>query len=362
MMKSVINFASALLLSFCIPAHTQERKLKSPLSGLVLMGNIEFHRHDSGVPDNSLAVFMARPGVFSGVDINITWAQLQPQAGPIVTQALDDALDSVRAYNAQYSASPLAVKLRVWGGANAPNWIKNLEGPPVTIFLGRPAIPLTVGRFWSNKYKQEWWDLQRQLARKYDSEPLIREVSNSSCSSLTPEPFIFPGDVESLRNMRESGYDEKAIYTCLANTAHEYDEWRTTRIEYPFNPFRERGSGRNITDQDTTLRIMQAWRRDVGRRSIVSNYGLVSPELPQLLPIYEHMREMGSLIELQAYEPKESDWNATMLYGISVGATVIELWSTTGPDTILTTATPEQFTQWSEALKENLRRIDPRNY
>ncbi len=361
-MKSLSNLIVILVLLFCSSANAQEAKLKPLLYGIVAMGNTEFHRQDGGIPDNSLATIVDHPGVFNGVDINIAWSQLQPEPGPIHTEALDEALAAVRSYNAEHMNMRLGVKLRVWGGPNAPNWIKNLEGPAVAIFLTNPVsktrTALTVGRFWSQQYQHEWSDLQHQLAKKYDLDPLIQEVSNSACSTMTSEPFIFPGDADSLRNMREAGYSDNAMYTCLLNAADDYDGWRTTRVEYPFNPFRRTDSGRTILDQEITFNIMKSWRQRLGPRGIVSNYGLTDPKPPQLIPVWNHIRELGPPSELQIGNLKQPDWNATMQDGISMGVSSIEIWTLVRPDTMLATVTPAQFTRWSEALRGNLRNTE----
>lgn len=222
---------------------------------------------------------------------------------------------------------------------------------------------LTVGRFWSGRYRHEWWVLQHQLASKYDSEPLIGEVANTSCSSLTDEPSVFPGSApgtsnESNRNMRDAGYNDSAMYEGLAQSAIDYTGWRSTRIEFPFNLFRRTDTGRTVVDQDATFSIMKLWRQEFGARAILSTHGFKCPDHPQFLPIMEHIKSLGPLIEFQPDGPKDPDWDATMQHGISAGATVIEVWALSLPTSILKTATPEQFMNWASRLKDNLRKTN----
>ncbi len=89
----------------------------------------------------------------------------------------------MRAYNSDHDDHPLRVKLRVWPGPNAPDWVKSLDGDPVTIICNSTGGYITIGRFWAPSYRQAWRDLQSQLAFFYDAEPLIAEVSNSACGS-----------------------------------------------------------------------------------------------------------------------------------------------------------------------------------
>jgi hypothetical protein len=70
-----------------------------------------------------------------------SWKQLQPtpswEIG--VNNVIDQALAEVRSYNERNPLKPLAVKLRVWGGFEAPDWAKQLGGPPIeTIFNDKP--------------------------------------------------------------------------------------------------------------------------------------------------------------------------------------------------------------------------------
>ena len=123
-----------------------------------------------------------------------TWNQLQPTPASELgdDNVIDRALADVRAYNARNPAKPLAVKLRVWGGFEAPDWAKQLGGAPIaTEHNGEQHI---LGQFWSEPYRQAWSRLQVLLAARYDALPLIREVAITSCMSFTAEPFFLPSE------------------------------------------------------------------------------------------------------------------------------------------------------------------------
>ena len=109
---------------------------KPAQTGLVDMGDIAFYNQPQTnaagqpIPGNQptftptdLSNF---PGSFSEMVLNVTWNQLQPtQSGPIDFSAIDNALSQLGAN--------VGVKLRVWGGFTAPEWVKNIDGPPMTI-------------------------------------------------------------------------------------------------------------------------------------------------------------------------------------------------------------------------------------
>ena len=165
--------------------------IKPPIRGLVSMGAYRFVGY-GGDPVNTLEPLNAKPGIFGGLVVIASWKQLQPtpdsEIGP--NNVIDRALAEVRAYNERNPQKPLAVKLRVWGGFEAPDWAKALGGPPIeTIFNEKPR---SVGRFWSPAYRQAWAQLQQQLAARFDRRPLIREVAVTSCMSYTAEPFVVP--------------------------------------------------------------------------------------------------------------------------------------------------------------------------
>lgn len=154
------------------------------------MGNTGAINRDEGDPKNDLEeINEVSPGILDGTVINLTWAQLQPTPCAVMATALDPAIAIVRPYNQQHPQTPLAVKLRIWH--HDPDWVKRIGGDPITIVDkdGSKAYHTkTIGRFWSAAYGEAWRHLQSELARRYDSEPLIREVTNTSCSALTGSP------------------------------------------------------------------------------------------------------------------------------------------------------------------------------
>jgi hypothetical protein len=342
-MRSLV--AVVALATLCMGESAQEAP-KPLLRGLMSMGSIDFHRRDGGVPDNSLKDVLAAPGVFDGVAINVTWAQLQPTPGGISTSAIDEALERVRSYNQQHPATPLAARLRVWAGPNAPDWVKRIGGSPITVL--HRDIPITIGSFWSEEYRRAWRALQTELARKYDKDPLVRDVSMSSCSSVSVEPFVLPGDPVSLRNLQTAGFSDQKYRECLAGAAADYASWHNSSIEFPFNPFRDTDSGGPRQDMAFTLATMRAWRERLRARAILSNDSLQSPPIAWIAPIYAEMKELGPPLELQLNAPKGINLDDTMAYGIGLGATTIEIWPVTSQ-----TVAAEKLSRWSAELKRD---------
>ena len=147
---------------------------------------------EGGDPDNTLKQLNKKPGIFGGIVIIATWSQLQPRPNATIgdDNVIEQVLDKVRAYNRRNPQKPLAVKLRIWGGFEAPQWAKKIGGAPIsTVHKGKQRI---IGRFWLPEYRKAWAALQQQLAKRFDDERLIREVAITSCMSFTAEPFFIP--------------------------------------------------------------------------------------------------------------------------------------------------------------------------
>lgn len=328
-------------------ASAADRGLKTPLRGIAAMGDTAFHHQkNNGIPDNIGDNSALPVGVFDVAVINVTWAQLEPVQGQIGTLAIDEALEWVRAYNARNSTTPLALRLRVWAGSDAPAWAKGTGGSPITVQERDRTI--TVGRFWSNPYREAWRQLQAFLAKRYDPEPLIHEITMTSCTSISSEPFVLPVDQVSIGNLRSAGFTDQAYQNCLIEAAMDYAPWNTTRVEYPINPLRRIDSGELVVDWDFSIVVMNMWRQKMGERGVLSNYDLKSPLGARVVPIYDHMKELGGIIELQLFAPKNLDLDASVAYGIALGATVIELWNVVIPD-----VPREKLLQWSNQLKAN---------
>ena len=188
-------------------------------------------------------------------------------------------------------------------------------------------MPITVGRFWAKPYREAWRNLQMRLATRYDGEPLIREVANASGSSMTDEPFLLPGDSDSIANLRAAGFTDALYKACQTEAPEDYAGWKTTCIEYPFSPYREIDSGRPRSDLAFTISTMQRWRRMLGPRGIVGNHALEFPIAGHLVSLYEEIRKMGLPISLQTHAPKEINLEATVKMGVEYGASSVEIWT-----------------------------------
>jgi len=321
-------------------------------------------------PYNTLYYVCRRQAAIAGVVVNDTWQHMQPkgEGRPIDTTSVDAALDAVAAYNGKPGRS-LGVRLRVWAGIDAPQWAKAIGGSPIRICdqnavpatsaartapapTACPAVAIrTVGRFWSNAYERAWRTFEKQLAQTYDADPRVNEVSLSSCSSLTSEPFVEPEDAFSKASLIVNGYSDAKYKACLMHAVQlDYVPfWHQTPVDFSFNPFREIQPSPPITDLPFTKAAIDACRAAAGSRCILLNetMGKFTPppspapsQTPSLAADYyamwRYMKRRGGSITFQTASPPNlllawqtnfAGWNSAVWLGSGFGASSLELFA-----------------------------------
>ena len=339
--------ACAMLLAWAIPSSAQD--VKPPIRGLVSMGAYKFV-FMGGEPDNTLVPLNRKPGIFGGLVVVATWNQLQPtvDSGIGNHNAIAQALARVRAYNQRNPQKPLGVKLRVWGGFEAPEWAKRIGGPPIR--AKHNGTPRTVGRFWSPAYRRAWAHFQQLLAQRFDSEPLIQEVAVTSCMSFTAEPFFVPTENSVLRPLTKAGFTATAFKRCLSNAVADYAPWQTSRIVYPFNPLRT-GPNQGNGDARFTKGVMKRCRDAIGVRCVFDNHDLDADLGAPLVPIYRYMKVLGPEIQFQTFHATPANFDGTIRKGVRYGASGIELYQDLKDKgfPVVPDATLRKWARWIEA-------------
>ena len=321
---------------------------KPAQTGLVDMGDISFYNNPYN-PSFNLSELRTVPGSFSEIVLNVTWAQLHPaEGGPLATSAIDSAIAPVNAHNAS-NGTNVGIKLRVWGGYTAPEWAKNIDGPPITV-TGEAEVdpdvftPQTIGRFWTADYIDAWTNLQNALAATYDSNPVIRGISQTAGAAATDEPFVplrtqrgsarrrhgEPG-----RELQAGGYTDAAEMLTLA---------RGDRRLFPMVD----GAARLHHERLPPVRQRQRTRRcELYARRPAAGAELdpagparqsrpeqpaVRPRLLPLFPARRRRRSRSSAApnSFQTDSPillgPYGNWQATVANGVALNAGNIELW------------------------------------
>jgi hypothetical protein len=326
---------------------------KPPQAGLVDMGDIQFYNDPTTpTPTFTLVQDLTKyPGAFSEIVLNVTWAQLQPNAGfPLDTSFIQQATSEVAAYNTQFGTD-LGIKLRVWGGYTAPDWAKAIDGPPITVTGAGTVDPTkdqteTIGRFWSADYLDAWSSFQAQLAATYDNSPMIRGISNTTGAAATDEPFV-PLHPDQVGDLESGGYSDAAEERTLRNAIADYSNWSTTPLDYTMNLFHQEDTGTVVSDPNFTLAVLQL-ATNSSRAVQAGNHALNNPWPQADSFVYAQMAADAALDSstlpgsYQTASPKVlgqdepngsppyANWGSAVAQGAAANAGDIELWD--GPE------------------------------
>jgi hypothetical protein len=301
---------------------------KAPLAGLVDMQDISWHNTAGAEPSFTMTnISPAFDGIFGGIVINATWDALQTSKdGALDTSTVDAALAQVAAYNAAHPDAPIGTKLRVYGGANAPAWAKSLGGGPIDIQRNPQGCqsgncPLTIGGMWTPEYIDAWRAFQVKLAAKYDTDPLVRHVTVTSCAQQTDEPFVPTVDAASKANLVTAGYTDAAQKACLLGAAADYAPWKLTNVDFTINSF---GADATVFPES----VMDACRTQFGSRCVLGNHALSTPLRAADQGVYDALATRGGPISFQTEAPQGMGclWTQTFAQGAALGASSIEIW------------------------------------
>ena len=289
-----------------------------------------------------------------GVVVNATWAQLEPEQGEFDFGVLDASFAAIATYDRAHPEAPLGARLRIFAAFAAPAWAKALGGPAITVPVkaGTTSTP-TLGRWWEAPYRAAWAGLQQALARRYDSQPVLRDVTVSSCATLTAEPFVIaPGTVKAASAM---GWTPAAQQACLDGAFSDYAGWQHTAIYYPMNPF----PGNPAITTDVMGRCVHS-EFGGGPWCILGNNAL-SPDsatTQRVAPVYAEIDTLWSAdptstpISFQMNGPQPSTYCGAMVVAVDHHAQSVELWPQTGPAAGGFTAFPfSTLLAWDAALR-----------
>jgi hypothetical protein len=358
------------------PALTADPVIKPAIVGLI----------STGAQPNTLAALndvtgTVTPsnmiGIFGGLVVQARWKDFQPDnETQLQTSVIDNILtgnpntvvnnltqyNNLADYNAAAAAMPapnnrqLGVRLRIFtgcsGGDNdAPPWAMETDkdkGFPITIegeYDGNPET-CELGNFWdpTSNYSKAWKRFLSRLAARYDANPLIQEISVTSCTSFSAEPFFLnlkvpkfskmhPAPVPALpfpaHGLRENGFTDALYRECLTRAIDDYADWKTTRVEFSINGFSAMAEQEDYAFSERTMRRC---RLLAGPRCILSNHDLDTDTMTpaSILPIFAFERKFGPNLTFQTYHVVPSDFEGTLRKGISLGASSIEVWQEAG--------------------------------
>jgi hypothetical protein len=307
-------------------AQAATTQVKSPLKGMIDRGRIgTFH-----LPSGDMN------GTVQGVVANVTWAALQPiENGPIVRGAanqLDVAIQRVTAYNNDHPSTRLEIKLRIFAGVDAPNWVKKINGfDPVLVANTQsgdaPSRP--IGPFWRADYQSAYDQFQTKLASIYDTNPLLHEVTASDCMTVYAEPFM--RDDTNFTALFKEGYTVAQDEQCEMSQVDAAKVWTHTNTSIAFNPWipwtdTDGTAIQGPTDLAFTEQVMTYCREVLGARCTLENNSLNGAPPAEYAAMYSAMKVAGGAITFQTQTlSRMNNINTVLQQAASLGATAVEL-------------------------------------
>ena len=324
---------------------------KAPLDGLIDMGVQAAYQNGQPFPVTDPGALDAYAGAFSGIVVNESWSQLEPRPGAEQWGPLDESLAAVSAWNAAHASTPLGVKLRVFAGRSAPAWVTSVSG---TVTISVHGREVTVGKWWTASFEAAWHAFQQALAARYDSDALVRQVSVSSCSSSTGEPFVVSGALLSQDDLKAAGWSPQAQQQCLSGALSDYSGWKRTPVTFAFNPL-PTSQGPDATYMDQLMSQCAASASADGPQCIVGNNDLSpdvagarysGPAVAQIdrlaagaHPPAVYFQTVGAQVSCQA-----------IAAGLAYHARSIELWPPNGNYRGFSLEREATLAQWNQAL------------
>ena len=290
--------------------------------------------------------------------LNVGWKDLQASQSSELTEnnPIDQVIEEVQSQNLADSTLNMRIKLRIFAGIEAPDWLKNLEGSPITISDAQDATSGTIGRFWTTAFGQAYQELQNKLAAKYDSVPEILDVTISRCMTIYAEPFIRnASNTDNRTALLNAGFTFEADKQCHREQIEAHNVWTQTRTSLAFNPYQEiNQDGSYLNNEAFTEEMMEYCRTVLGIRCVLENNSIRTPLLGgDYIAMYAKMKALGPPLFYQtAREWKIGDWKQTVQWAIDQGANAVELNNDT--DYYFTTPTIEELVAYDATLEASL--------
>jgi len=324
---------------------------KAPLEGLIDMGVQTPYQDGQPFPVTDPSTLDNYAGAFNGIVVNESWSQLEPSPGVEQWAPLDQSLAAVAAWNTAHPSTPLGVKLRIFAGRSAPAWVTAQSG---TVTIDVHARQVTVGKWWTQPFEAAWHAFQLALAQRYDPNPLVRQVSVSSCSSSTGEPFVVSGAPISQANLMAAGWSPQAQEQCLSGALSDYAGWKHTPITFAFNPI-PTSNGPDATYMDQLMTECAASASHGGPECIMGNNDL-SPNIaaskysgPTVAQI-QHLQASSTPPTVYFQTVGAALTCQTISTGLSYHARSIEVWPPNGNYLGFSSQSAATLSRWNQAI------------
>jgi hypothetical protein len=289
-----------------------------------------------------------------GFVININWSALEPNGPgtPIVTTGIDSKLAQMDALNASTHAH-LYAKLRVFIGINSPTWAKSAGGASFSVIDPSSNAGGSVPRFWTTSFGSDYDNMMKQLAAKYDTDPRVRDVTMSRCTTVYAEPMIRQiSNSAAVHSLIAAGFSSAQDIGCYQSMIQEAArDWKYTHASFSFNPYQQVNSnGTTATTLTVTNQIITYCRQVLGSRCTLENNSIRSTSQSNLYDsMYAAIKAAGAPITYQtATLARVGSLPLTFQSAINYGAIAVEL-----PNGYESALTPADVLSWTQRLAAN---------
>lgn len=254
--------------------------MKPPIRGIVTRTDIPSTATTDRIPSIDNAV------------VSIAWSQLETSdqrfdgAGWAM---IDRALSDPRNFR---------LRLRIRGGVDAPLWVRKLGHAPVSA----PDYDCSTGGiaiynahdgkwgcsafFWTDPYLDEYEELMREVARRYEGNTRVNEVVDAACMTIYAEPFYRAhGDLDSNKRLYGAGLDFDADLACHERAMSVHSTvFRRTRTSLAINTWDiidgSDDDGRRPAGEswEPARDFVLKWKEIMGERLVLQNNGLGADE------------------------------------------------------------------------------------
>jgi hypothetical protein len=237
--------------------------------------------------------------------VKADWKDLQPtSAGTLITNVnssdplvtIDAALNYINNKQAQ-TGVPMYLKIRVYGGLDAPDWAKQTVGTINFTDQDDDGNPITgtLAKFWSNSgnngYLDAFADLMNQLALKYDSDDRVLDITASACGITTVEPCLLKCGLgvigasnpsyANCKSLIDGGYTPNAHFLSIKKSILKMNNAVSkTRLSLCFSPYQilkvsDIPNKYEVWESlDSAKMLINYFASTLGKKGIMGNNGL----------------------------------------------------------------------------------------
>lgn len=282
--------------------------------------------------------------VVNTIVVKVYWQDIQPQEnGAIIhPNAIDNALNYTRIMNAKNQGLNLSLKIRLYCGIAAPEWLKKKAGTFTLQGMGGSAESV---KFWEPACMDAYADVQKKLADAYDNAPEILDVVNGGTGTSTAEGMIrnagkSGAHKENAMSYMQAGYTMDKDIAAIKKSIDAMKVWKHTRVSMAFSSFAVINNNDVGEDVNTSLLLLDYFVTTLGIQAVPGNNGLrddasgsnsekwaeggANDKIYSRIQEYFKTKNIGVYFQT-AVLGRIGDINKAMQQGLARGAGMIEL-------------------------------------